>query len=60
MTAMVASRQDNMTGFNSSLDMDDVHTPARYIALFFSFSTTGVLGSDFTFLSLHHVVRKIM
>ncbi|KAI0887158.1 uncharacterized protein GGS22DRAFT_156318 [Annulohypoxylon maeteangense] len=28
MTAMVASRQDSMSGFNSSLDMDDVHTPA--------------------------------
>ncbi|KAI0382988.1 hypothetical protein F5Y04DRAFT_251595 [Hypomontagnella monticulosa] len=28
MTAMVTSRQDNMSGFNSSLDMDDVHTPA--------------------------------
>ncbi|OTA66525.1 hypothetical protein K449DRAFT_430839 [Hypoxylon sp. EC38] len=26
---MVASRQDNISGFNSSLDMDDVHTPAR-------------------------------
>lgn len=57
MSAMVASRQDNMSGFNSSLDMDDVHTPARYIALFFFFSIAGVLGFIF-FCRNNHVVRK--
>ncbi|KAI1640142.1 hypothetical protein F4809DRAFT_516663 [Biscogniauxia mediterranea] len=28
MTAMVASRQDTMSSYSSSLEMDDVHTPA--------------------------------
>lgn len=50
MASMVA-RQEN-TSYNPSLDMDDVHTPARYIALFFpSFFTRKLL-----FLSFCHVI----
>lgn len=31
---MVASHQDSMSNYNnSSLEMDDVQTPARYIAI---------------------------
>lgn len=33
MTAALASHPERMSGYGSSLDMDPVHTPARYIAL---------------------------
>lgn len=53
MTAVVAQRRDTMPGFNSSLDMDTVHTPARYIALF-SITTGGLSVFEL------HVVRTQM
>lgn len=43
MATMIAPRGDSMTAFSNSLELDDVHTPARYFALLFSLST-GVLG----------------
>lgn len=52
MTTMV-SRQENMSAFNPSLEMDDVQTPARYFFLLCSLSCHG-------FLSLRHVVRQFM
>ena len=42
MATMLASR-DNMAQFNS-LDLDEVHTPARYFALNFFIMLTGVFG----------------
>jgi hypothetical protein len=33
MTATVVSHQERMPSYGSSLDMDSVHTPARYIAM---------------------------
>jgi hypothetical protein len=46
---MVASRQATMSNFNSFLEMDDVHTPARYIALF-SILRQGVVCFSFMYL----------
>lgn len=42
MTTMV-SRQENMSAFNPSLEMDDVQTPARYFFLLCSLSCHGFL-----------------
>lgn len=41
MTIMV-SRQDNMSAFTHSLELDDVQTPARYFFLLCSITTTGL------------------
>jgi len=45
MTIMV-SRQDNMSAFTHSLELDDAQTPARYFFLLCSITTTGL---PFTF-----------
>jgi hypothetical protein len=34
MTALVMTRTETMPGFNSRIELDEVHTPSRYIALF--------------------------
>lgn len=36
MTAVLLPRTaENMTGFNAHVELDDVHTPSRYIAIAF-------------------------
>jgi hypothetical protein len=35
MTAIVLPRTETMTGFNSHVELDEVHTPSRYIAIAF-------------------------
>lgn len=41
MTAVLLPRTENMTAFNAHIELDDVHTPSRYIAIAFICSTLG-------------------
>jgi hypothetical protein len=35
MTAIVLSKTETMTGYNTHVELDEVHTPSRYIAIAF-------------------------